>query len=94
MYMPYKGLPPRYNWNIVESGVKHHKPNQTYKGLYCLLIQNDKYMYESIGSSVQIVAASVQSDESVIDTSSPRPFKILTRLAQIIQHEEKRCIKY
>ena len=20
---------PRYNWNIVESGVKHHKPNQT-----------------------------------------------------------------
>ena len=20
--------PPRYNWNIVESGVKHHKPNQ------------------------------------------------------------------
>ena len=20
------GLPPRYNWNIVESGVKHHKP--------------------------------------------------------------------
>ena len=21
-------LPPRYNWNIVESGVKHHKTNQ------------------------------------------------------------------
>jgi hypothetical protein len=21
--------PPRYNWNIVESGVKHHNPNQT-----------------------------------------------------------------
>jgi hypothetical protein len=21
--------PPRYNWNIVESGVKHHEPNQT-----------------------------------------------------------------
>jgi hypothetical protein len=20
--------PPRYNWNIVESGIKHHKPNQ------------------------------------------------------------------
>jgi hypothetical protein len=20
-------LPPRYNWNIVESGVKHHDPN-------------------------------------------------------------------
>ena len=20
-------IPPRYNWNIVESGVKHHKPN-------------------------------------------------------------------
>ena len=20
--------PPRYNWNIVESGPKHHKPNQ------------------------------------------------------------------
>jgi hypothetical protein len=22
-------FPPRYNWNIVESGIKHHKPNQT-----------------------------------------------------------------
>ena len=21
-------LPPRYNWNIVESGVKHHKPTK------------------------------------------------------------------
>jgi hypothetical protein len=21
-------VPPRYNWNIVESGVKHHKPSQ------------------------------------------------------------------
>ena len=21
-------FPPRYNWNIVESGVKHHKQNQ------------------------------------------------------------------
>jgi hypothetical protein len=28
-------LPPRYNWNIVESGVKHHKPNNQnhFKGL-------------------------------------------------------------
>jgi hypothetical protein len=27
-----KYLRPRYNWNIVESGVKHHKPqNQTNK---------------------------------------------------------------
>ena len=25
----HKTLPPRYNWNIVESGAKHHKPNQT-----------------------------------------------------------------
>jgi hypothetical protein len=24
-----KREPPRYNWNIVENGVKHHKPNQT-----------------------------------------------------------------
>ena len=24
-----KNWPPRYNWNIVESGVKHYKPNQT-----------------------------------------------------------------
>ena len=23
-----KNWPPRYNWNIVESGVKHHEPNQ------------------------------------------------------------------
>jgi hypothetical protein len=23
---PMKSKPPRYNWNIVESGVKHHKP--------------------------------------------------------------------
>jgi len=23
-----KNRPPRYNWTIVESGVKHHKPNQ------------------------------------------------------------------
>jgi hypothetical protein len=25
---------PRYNWNIVESGVKHHKPNQTAKDCF------------------------------------------------------------
>ena len=24
-----KKWPPRYNWNIFESGIKHHKPNQT-----------------------------------------------------------------
>jgi hypothetical protein len=28
-------FPPRYSWNIVESGVKHHKPNQP-----CLLKEN------------------------------------------------------
>jgi len=32
--------PPRYNWNIVESGVKHHKPNHLIQGLilsyFCL----------------------------------------------------------
>jgi hypothetical protein len=37
--------PPRYNWNIVDSGVKHHKPNlydvhiATYIFLYCLVDQ-------------------------------------------------------
>ena len=25
-----KNLPPRYNWNIVESGIKHHNPNPIY----------------------------------------------------------------
>ena len=28
--------PPRYNWNIVESGVKHHKPNQTNQSIEIL----------------------------------------------------------
>jgi hypothetical protein len=27
--LSWKVQPQRYNWNIVESGVKHHKPNQT-----------------------------------------------------------------
>ena len=27
--------PPRYNWIIVESGVKHHKPNQTNQLKFC-----------------------------------------------------------
>jgi hypothetical protein len=27
-------IPPRYNWNIVESGVKHHKPNQPNNQFY------------------------------------------------------------
>jgi len=26
-FPPSKNLPPRYSWNIVKSGVKHHKPN-------------------------------------------------------------------
>ena len=26
--------PPRYNWNIVESGIKHHQTNKQYK-LFC-----------------------------------------------------------
>ena len=26
-FTPPRNWPPRYNWNIVESGVKHHKPN-------------------------------------------------------------------
>ena len=26
-FLHQSNLPPRYNWNIVESGVKHHKPN-------------------------------------------------------------------
>ena len=25
----FKSIMPQYNWNIVESGVKHQKPNQT-----------------------------------------------------------------
>jgi hypothetical protein len=28
-YLHQEIWPPRYNWNIVESSVKHHKPNQT-----------------------------------------------------------------
>ena len=27
---------PRYNWNIVESGVKHHKPNPKIKCTFML----------------------------------------------------------
>jgi len=27
----YGNLPPQYNWNIVESGVKHHKPGNPFK---------------------------------------------------------------
>jgi hypothetical protein len=27
-----KHWPPRYNWNIVESGVEHHKPNHIIDG--------------------------------------------------------------
>ena len=30
--------PPRYNWNIVESGVKHHKPNIKVLHLQCQYI--------------------------------------------------------
>ena len=30
--------PPRYNWNIVESGVKHYKPNQT-------ILHDDSYRH-------------------------------------------------
>ena len=26
-HFPHQNWPPRYNWNIVESGVKHHNPN-------------------------------------------------------------------
>ena len=26
-YTTFKSVPPRYNWNIVESGVKYHNPN-------------------------------------------------------------------
>ena len=27
VFLHQSNWPPRYNWNIVESGVKHHKPN-------------------------------------------------------------------
>ena len=27
VFSRYSAFPPRYNWNIVESGVKHHEPN-------------------------------------------------------------------
>ena len=26
-FLQQQNRPPRYNWNIVESGVKHHNPN-------------------------------------------------------------------
>jgi hypothetical protein len=29
--------PPLYNWNIVESGVKHHKPNQYFMGINVII---------------------------------------------------------
>ena len=39
-------FPPQYNWNIVKSGVKHHKPNPR---IYDLLI-SDFYSTEWMGS--------------------------------------------
>ena len=36
---PKKNWPTRYNWNIVESGIKHHKPNP-YLYLYCCCRSN------------------------------------------------------
>jgi len=38
--------PPRYNWNIVKSGVKHHKPNQP-NDLYIILTDDDMLSYST-----------------------------------------------
>jgi hypothetical protein len=40
-----KNLPPRYNWNIVESGVKHH---QTNINVYVGWLQGNTYAYMQI----------------------------------------------
>ena len=33
--------PPRYNWNIVENGIKHHKPNSNQENVYLLFSSPD-----------------------------------------------------
>jgi hypothetical protein len=42
--------PPRYNWNIVESGVKHHKPYSTLFGEHHPLSSNLQlfFCYDSV----------------------------------------------
>ena len=37
--------PPRYNWNIVESGVKHHQTNQSTNHHFILRIYSNLSMY-------------------------------------------------
>ena len=38
-----KSWPPRYSWNIVECGVKHHNPNSLFNLDVMLLYLNKKY---------------------------------------------------
>jgi hypothetical protein len=42
-FLHQENCPPRYNWNIVESGVKHHHPNQANHQKAKSQIQSRKY---------------------------------------------------
>jgi hypothetical protein len=41
-FLHQKNWPPRYNWNIVESGIKHHKTNLSHLSLDLIDLANNQ----------------------------------------------------
>ena len=50
-FLHQKNWPSRYNWNIVESGVKHHKTNQPWLICYAVLLYSSRKLWNIISIS-------------------------------------------
>ena len=54
VFLHQKNWPPRYNWNIVESGVKHHNPNPNSFTLFFLPCTTTMYQTASLWDQVTV----------------------------------------
>ena len=81
LQFPPPNWPPWYNWNIVESGIKHHKSNQTYSESVKyritsnLMVETDSITASLVGRAAFLMIMYVETNhfqyqESVIDTEN------------------------
>ena len=76
-FLHQKNWPPRYNWNIVESGVKHHtwllmkKPNLIfYLSLYWESVQSLFFTFVAIANCIEVVKQWVNASNQSYTTQT------------------------